>query len=97
LKYMTINAAVWWDEADYLSLGKYFGLGLPQVAAPWRARAIPMVWGIFYWLGANEWFIRFIQTLVSITGVYLTYVIGKLFYNKWAGLLGATMLAVYFE
>ena len=41
LKYMTVNAALWWDEADYLTIAKHYGLGLPEQAAPWRARAIP--------------------------------------------------------
>ncbi|MFH1065922.1 MAG: glycosyltransferase family 39 protein [Nanoarchaeota archaeon] len=97
LKYMTINAAVWWDEADYLTLAKHYGLGLPEQAAPWRARAIPMLWGIFYWLGANEWFIRFFNQFIAVGGVLLTYFIGKEFYNKTIGLLAALFMAVYFE
>lgn len=97
LKYMTINAAVWWDEADYLSLAKHFGLGLPEQAAPWRARGISMIWGVFYWLGANEWVIRLIGTLVAVAGVYLTYLAGKALCNKQVGLIAAAMLAVYNE
>ncbi len=97
LKYMTINAAVWWDEADYLTIAKNFGLGLPEDAAPWRARVIPAIWGIFYYFGANEWFIRLFETIVSVTGIYLTFLVGKTFYNKWVGLMAAGMLTVYFE
>lgn len=97
LKYMTVNAAVWWDEADYLSIGKHFGIGTPEIAAPWRARAIPMIWGIFYFLGANEWVIRFFGVLVGVAGIYLTYLVGKALFNKWAGLIAALMLAVYNE
>ncbi len=97
LKYMTINAAVWWDEADYLSLGKHFGLGTPEIAAPWRARAIPMLWGIFYFLGANEWIIRLLEALMGVLGVYLTFVAGKIFFSKWTGLFAAFMLSVYHE
>lgn len=96
LKYMTVNAAVWWDEADYLTLAKHYGLGLPEQAAPWRARAIPMLLGVFFWLGANEWFIRLLEALVSVLGVFLTYRIGELFDRK-IGLLAAIGMAVYFE
>jgi len=97
LKYMTVNAAVWWDEADYLSLAKHFGLGLPEQAAPWRARAVPMLWGAFYFLGANEWFIRFFSQFVAVGGVLLTYFIGKEFFSKKIGLLAALFMSVYFE
>ncbi|MDI6737881.1 MAG: glycosyltransferase family 39 protein [Nanoarchaeota archaeon] len=97
LKYMTVNAAVWWDEADYLTLARNYGLGTPEIAAPWRARAIPMLWGIFYWLGANEWFIRFFNQFIAVGGVLLTYFIGKEFFNKKIGLLASLFMAVYFE
>lgn len=97
LKYMTVNAALWWDEADYMSLAKHYGLGLPEQAAPWRSRALSMVLGIFYFFGANEWFMRVLWTLASVAGVYMTYKIGKQLYNKLIGLIAAIGLAVYFE
>ena len=97
LKYMTINAAVWWDEADYLTLAKHYAFGLPEQAAPWRARAIPMLWALFYKLGANEWFIRFFNQFIAIGAVLVTYLIGKEFYNKAIGLLASLFMAVYFE
>lgn len=96
LKYLTINTALWWDEADYITLAKHYGLGLPQQAAPWRARAIPMLLGIFFWLGANEWFIRLLEAIVSVVGVFLTYKIGEMF-SKRIGLIAALGMAVYFE
>jgi len=96
-KNIGINAAVWWDEADYLTLAKNYGLGLPEQAAPWRARMIPMFLGIFYFFGANEWFIKFIQASVSVLGIYLTFLIGKTFFNKKVGLITALMLTVYHE
>ena len=97
LKYMTVNAALWWDEADYLTLAKHYGLGLPEMAAPWRARALSMLLGIFYWLGANELIMRFVWVLLSVSGVLFTYIIGKRLYGKAVGLLSALFLSVYFE
>ncbi|MBU2637877.1 MAG: glycosyltransferase family 39 protein [Nanoarchaeota archaeon] len=97
LKYMTINAAVWWDEADYLTLARNYGLGTPEQAAPWRARLVPMVWGIFYAIGANEWVIRFFNQFIAVGGVLLTYFVGKEFFNKTTGLLASLFMAVYFE
>ncbi|MFA5887818.1 MAG: glycosyltransferase family 39 protein [Candidatus Nanoarchaeia archaeon] len=97
LKYMTINTGIWWDEADYLTLAKHYAFGLPEQAAPWRARAIPMLWALFYKLGANEWFIRFFNQFIAVGAVLVTYLIGKEFYNKTIGLLASLFMAVYFE
>jgi len=97
LKYMNINAALWWDEADYMSLAKHYGLGLPEQAAPWRARGLSLILGIFYFFGANEWFMRVLWTIASVAGVYMTYKIGKQLYSKLIGVIAALGLAVYFE
>lgn len=97
LKYLTINAAVWWDEADYLSLAKHFGLGLPDQSAPWRARPIPFLWSPIYYLGGTEIVIRFINLLVSVAGVYLAYILGKEFFDTKVALFSALFMAVYHE
>lgn len=97
LKYMTINSAVWWDEADYLSLAKHFGLGLPEMSAPWRARPIPFIWGALYYLGGTENVIRFLNQLVSVAGIYLAFVVVKELFNKKLGLFSAFFMAVYHE
>lgn len=96
LYYMTANAALWWDEADYLTLAKHFGLGLPEQAAPWRARGMTILLGVFYWFGANEWVIRLLEAIASTAGVFFTYKLGEL-YNKRVGLIAALGMAFYFE
>lgn len=94
LKYMNVNAGLWWDESDYLRLAKHYAFGLQDIAAPFRERAMTMVWGVMYKLGANEWVIRFIEQLLSVAGVYVVYLIGKEFYGKKVGLVAALMLSV---
>src|SRR3989344_5541597 len=79
LKYMTVNAGLWWDESDYLRLAKHYAFGLPYIAATYRERAMTMVCGLMYKLGANEWIIRFIEQQLSVAGVYVVYLIGKEF------------------
>ena len=97
LKFMTVNAAVWWDEADYLSVAKHYGLDLPSIAAPWRSRGIELLWAVFYKLGANEWFIRFFNQLISVGGVYVAYRFGKDFFNKYVGLMAGFMLIFFWS
>ncbi len=94
-KNMNINTALWWDEADYLSLAKHYGLGTPIDTAPWRARGMAFIWAIFYWLGANETIIRILIQLVSLGGVYMCYLLGKDLVNKKVGLVAAFMMSVF--
>ncbi|RME55176.1 hypothetical protein D6777_01325 [Candidatus Woesearchaeota archaeon] len=95
LKYMTVNAAVWWDEADYLNIAKHYALGTPNLAAPWRAKAMAMLWAPIYMLGGGEIGVRILHELFSIAGVYLTYYLGKKFFNKKVGLVAAFMMATF--
>ncbi|MSR86283.1 glycosyltransferase family 39 protein, partial [Candidatus Woesearchaeota archaeon] len=92
--FKTFNQALWWDEADYMTIAKNYGLGTPEVAAPWRARGMSLIFGIFYFLGANEIFQRLVVVTVSTLAVFMTYLIGKEFYNKKVGMIAAAILAV---
>jgi 4-amino-4-deoxy-L-arabinose transferase-like glycosyltransferase len=94
-KYMNVNVAVWWDEADYLTVVKNFALGTPQQAAAWRARGIALLWSPIYYLGGGEGAIRFFIQIFSVTGVYLTYRVGKEFFNKNVALIGAFIMSVF--
>ncbi|MFH1637478.1 MAG: glycosyltransferase family 39 protein [Candidatus Woesearchaeota archaeon] len=94
LKYMNVNAAVWWDEADYLSLGKHYGTGTPELAAPWRSRLVPMLWGPFFFFGLGETSIRLLGLLVGVFASFLTFKLGSEMYNKKVG-LGAALILVF--
>ena len=93
LKYQ--NQALWWDEADYLSIAKSWALGTPNQAPPWRAWGIAVLYGPIYWLGGGESIIRFIEILFSVGGIYLTYLVGKEFYSKQVGLIAALVMSSY--
>jgi hypothetical protein len=93
LKYFVVNAALWWDEAAYLSLAKTFALGTPDITAPWRARGLSLILSLFYLLGANEWFMKFLVQIASVVGVWITFKFGDKFFNKRIGLLAALLFA----
>ncbi len=90
----TYNQALWWDEADYMSIAKSYGLGTPEVAAPWRARGMSLIFGIFYFFGANEIFQRLIIVGVSTLGVITTYIIGKEFFDKKTAIIGTALMSI---
>lgn len=94
-KYMTVNAGVWWDEAEYLHMAKHYAFGLPDIAAPYRERAMAMFYGLLYKFGATEWVIRVLEQFMSVVILYFVYLIGKEFYGKKVGLVAALMYSVF--
>lgn len=92
--FKTYNQALWWDEADYMSIAKHYGFGTPEVAAPWRARGMSLIFGIFYFFGANEIFQRLIVIAFSVATVWLTYLLGKEFYNRKVALIASIFMSV---
>ena len=51
LKYFNINSALWYDEADYLSIAKNWALGVPFEFNPIRPILLPFMAFIFYSFG----------------------------------------------
>lgn len=89
------NSPVWWDEAVYISMGKYiFSGGTSGMWEEIRPPAIPIMSGILWKLGFNPLFSgRLLALLFSAGTVALTYLIGKQAFGKKEGILAATMLA----
>ena len=90
----TYNQALWWDEADYMSIAKHYGLGSPEVAAPWRARGMSLIFGLFYFFGANEIFQRLLVIVFSLAAVWITYLLGKEFFDSKVALIASSFMAV---
>ena len=91
--FKTYNQALWWDEADYMSIAKSYAWGTPEVAAPWRARGMSLIFGVFYFFGANEIFQRLIVILFSVAAVWITYIIGKDFFDAKIALIASCFMS----
>lgn len=96
LKYLTINQAVWYDEAEYLSAAKGWAFGIPFQLHYVRPPLLPFIWAVFYKLGAGELMFRVILLFFSLAGLWLTYLIGKMLFNKYVGLIAATLTAFHY-
>ena len=83
----TMNQPLWWDEADYLSAAKRWGLGL-HIADAWyyrRGFLFPLIGALFFGLGLGEIGMRFLIVLFSTGIVALSYfIISKMFNKKLA-------------
>src|SRR3989344_3551412 len=88
--------SLWWDEATYLAAGRYWAFGdtLWAVEAA-RPPLFMLLIALFYKLGFNELWIRFLTVVVpSLFIVFLTYLLGKELYNEKVGLIAALLASV---
>jgi 4-amino-4-deoxy-L-arabinose transferase-like glycosyltransferase len=92
--FKTYNQSLWWDEADYMSIAKHYAFGTPEVAAPWRARGVSVLLSLFYMLGANEIIQKLIIVLCSTGAIVMTYLLGKMFYNKKTALIASALMSI---
>lgn len=96
LKYLTINQAVWYDEAEYLSTAKNWAFGTPYQLHFVRPPLLPFLWAFFYKLGAGELVFRIILLLFSLAGIWLTYSIGKMLFNKYVGIIASVLTSFHY-
>ncbi len=96
LKYLTINQAVWFDEAEYLSAAKNWAFNIPYQLNFVRPPLLPFIWAIFYKIGGGEFLFRIILLFFSLAGLVLTYLIGKALFNKQVGLIALTITSFHY-
>src|SRR3989338_1345845 len=97
LKYLTINSALWFDEAEYLAMAKNWAFGIPFNIPEVRPVLLPFFAFIFYKIGVSpEMPLRIIELIFSIGGVYFAYLLGKEMYEKRVGLLFAFFMSIFY-
>ena len=94
--FTTLNQPLWWDEADYTSTARRWGLGL-NVNDVWYYRRtffLPLLWAGLFAIGGNETLLRLSELLFSVAVVFLTYYVGKEMFNKKVGLFAAFFASI---
>ncbi len=91
----TAHQPLWWDEADYFSTAKEWGLGL-NIGDIWyyrRGFLWALIGAVFFKLDLGEIGVRFLVLLMSTATVFLSYFItAKMFNKKLAILVSIGML-----
>ena len=96
----TWDQPLWWDATDYLNFAKLIGQNLHLEAYspyPFRTHLLSIIWGIMFKFGANEGTLRITQLLISVMGVFLTYLLGKEMYGETTGIISASLMAVFWQ
>src|SRR3989338_3971383 len=91
---VTKNQPLWWDEAEYGAMAKYFAHILPafDVNAQ-RPMLYPGILALFFKLNLSEMVIKFISVLIPSTLiVYATYYLGKEMYDKKIALIASAFV-----
>ena len=74
--FLTKNQPLWWDEAEYSLKAKHIAFGTPLTGwAPEREIIVPFLFSIILKLGFGEVALKFIQLLVSVATVFMTYIL----------------------
>lgn len=93
--YVTREQAVWWDEAEYLLLGRQIaGFGNEGLTQDWRPIGLPLLLAGFFSIGLGESAIRLALVLTSLAAIWLTYRIGERIVGPTAAWVGAGLLSV---
>jgi 4-amino-4-deoxy-L-arabinose transferase-like glycosyltransferase len=91
-----MNQPFWWDEADYLSAAKRWGLGL-NIRDIWyyrRGFLFPLIGALIFKLGLGEIGMRFLIVLFSTGIVAVSYLIISKMFNKKLALLTSIGLSL---
>ncbi|MEK6852787.1 MAG: glycosyltransferase family 39 protein, partial [Nanoarchaeota archaeon] len=89
---------LWWDESEHMLMAKHIAFGTPSTG--WnesREIIVPLIFSFFFKLFQSEVAIRFIQLLLSLAIVFLTYLLGKEMFDKSIGLIASFLMAIFFQ
>jgi 4-amino-4-deoxy-L-arabinose transferase-like glycosyltransferase len=96
LKYFMINQALWFDEAEYLSIAKHWAFGIPYDIHPVRPILFSLFAAFFYKLGFGETFFRIGMLLFSFFGIVALYYLCKELYNQYIALIASFAMSFFF-
>lgn len=94
--FKTSQQPLWWDEADYMSTAKRWGLDL-NIRDTWyyrRGFLWPLATSLFFKFGLGEIGVRFLEVLFSTGIIALTYILVSMIFNKKIALLVTLASAV---
>ena len=95
--WITKDQALWWDEADYMSIAKTWHGIMEYPVNVIRPLLFPIIVYFFQLIGLGEISVRVLILFLSLVSVYLMYSVGTLFFNKKTGLIASFLLSIYWS
>jgi len=93
------NQPIWWDEGDYLAIGKIWGLG--DLHPSWwehfitmRPVFLPFLFSLFFKIGLGETSLRFFYLLIpALITCFLIYKISEHLFDKKTALIATAIFS----
>lgn len=100
LYYLIVTAGqpLWWDEAEYVLMGKYFATGnLFSGLLASRPLLLPIIIAFFMKVGlGHEIIYRLLEFLISSVALVFIYLTAKELFNKEVGIISTFLLSVFY-
>ncbi len=96
LMLLAIPTEIWWDEAVYVSIGKYlFSHGASGFMEYQRPLLLPLLLGIAWRVNVDPIITgRILAVICSLSTIYMTYLITKKIHNEKAGIFAVLILTM---
>src|SRR3989338_657685 len=95
---ITKNQPLWWDEAEYLLMAKYFATGdLFMNLFASRPLLLPLFFAFLMKINLGyEIIYRIIEVIISSIGLLFVYLTAKELFNKETGIISTLFLSVFY-
>lgn len=95
---ITSGQAVWWDEAEYMNMGRAWAgaLNYDYTFFPVRPVMLSLIISVLWRIGSGELLTRLFLFGLSMVSVYATYLVGKEMYNRKMGLIIAFFMSIFY-
>ncbi len=93
---LTKTQALWWDEAEYLSIAREWAYGTPIDEFPLRPMFLPFIAYVLFKFGFKEFSLRIIEVLFSTASIIIIYLLAKKLFNKPIALMSSILMSVHY-
>ena len=95
---ITKNQPLWFDEAEYMNLARYWAFGQPFFGLnAARPLIFPILLAVLVKLGATESVVRLVPLFAAVFSSLMLYKVGKDMFDFKVGIFSAVMLGVFWS
>ncbi|MEK6935674.1 MAG: glycosyltransferase family 39 protein [Nanoarchaeota archaeon] len=94
--FLTYNQALWWDEAEYMSMAKAWAFGWDYTFLTVRPILFSFISSLFLRISVSEFLPRIFILLISMSTIIGIYLLGKEIFDRKIGIVSALFMSVFY-
>lgn len=94
---LTKDQPLWFDEAEYMNIGKSWVGLYSWDFNPLRPVLFSFIFCLFLKIGLGELTMKFFVIITSLISIFFLYKLGELFFNKLTGIFAAFFLSLFWS